>query len=259
MSRHLTSSSPFPAPSRVHRLGAAAVHAYTAIGGILAFFALAEIAAGRFDSAMLLLAIAFVIDGTDGFMARRLRVKEVLPGMDGAALDLAVDFITYAVAPLLLLWRAGLLPDPAWFWAMLAMASALYDFGNSHPLKDRGLYSGLPAIWNLYAFHVYYGRPGEDLQMVAILALVMLTFAPVHFVCLSRLRYFRTASLAAAAAYLAVVLAVIIGLVPSPRAWAVAALACPAWYFGLSLSVHLRHRRGLPVGLAPAPAEGVLQ
>lgn len=239
----------FP-PSAASRAAAAAVHAYTAAGGVLAFFALAQIAAGRFEAALLLLAAAFAIDGTDGVLARRLRVKAVLPGFDGAALDLVIDFVTYAVAPLLLLWRAGLLPQPGWCWAMLALGSALYDFGNRHPLKDRGLYTGLPAVWNFYAFHVYYVRPGEGVQIAVLLALVVLTFAPIHFVALSRLRYLRGVSLSVVALYLAAIVAVIAGLVADRRGWALAALAAPAWYLALSLRVHLRHRRGAAVGLA---------
>ncbi len=249
--------SPPAAASRVHLIAAAAVHAYTAVGGILAFVALADIAAGRFERALLLLAIAFLIDGTDGFLARRLRVKEMLPAFDGAALDLVIDFVTYAIAPLLLLWRADLLPEPAWLWVMLVMASALYDFGNRHPLKESGLYTGLPALWNFYAFHVYFMRPGDDAQIVSIVTLAALTFAPVHFVCLSRLRYFRAVSLCAAAAYLAIILAVIAGLVAERRLWAVAALAFPAWYFGLSFWVHFRHRQGFPVGQGPNPVAGL--
>src|SRR6266481_6216127 len=108
-------------------LAAAAVHLYTAAGGVMAFFALVETAAGRFERALLLLAVAFVVDGTDGFMARRLQVKRWLPTISGEALDLVIDFITYAVAPLFLLWSAGLLPQPAWLWATVILVAAHYD------------------------------------------------------------------------------------------------------------------------------------
>ena len=43
---------------------------------------------------------AMVVDGTDGMLARRWRVKEVVPWFDGALLDNIVDYITYAFAPM---------------------------------------------------------------------------------------------------------------------------------------------------------------
>jgi len=243
----------FP-PSPWHGLrtiGAAAVHLYTAAGGVLAFFALVETAAGRFERALLLLAVAFVVDGTDGFMARRLRVNEVLPTINGEILDLVIDFITYAVAPLFLLWCAGLLPEPAWLWATLILIAAHYDFANSHPLKQLGLYTGLPAMWNLYSFHVYYLHPSEPVQIACITGLFILTFAPVHFICQSRLGYLRTASLAAVVIYMAIILAVLLGIVDDVRQWALLALAYPVWYLGSSLWVDFRFRRGL-LRLVPA-------
>ena len=42
--------------------------------------------------------------------ARAARVHEVLPGFDGSQLDNLIDFHTYTSMPLLLVWRAGLLP-----------------------------------------------------------------------------------------------------------------------------------------------------
>ena len=46
--------------------------------------------------------------GGDGTLARRVRVKEVMPSFDGRRLDDLVDFLTYTCMPLLLVWRAGL-------------------------------------------------------------------------------------------------------------------------------------------------------
>jgi phosphatidylcholine synthase len=248
---------PGPEPSfkpswRLRTLGAGAVHLYTVAGGVLAFFALSDIADARFEHALLLLGIAFLIDGTDGILARRLRVSEVLPTIDGAVLDLVIDFITYAIAPLFLLWRAAMLPDPAWLWALLILVAAHYDFANTHPLKNRGFYTGLPAIWNLYAFHVFYGRPSEPVQMVCIGILVILTFAPVHFICLSRLKYLQTTGIAAVAIYMTICLITATGMMSDPRQWSLIALAYPVWYFGSSFWVHFKFRGDSLAQLSPS-------
>jgi phosphatidylcholine synthase len=65
--------------------------------------------------------LATAIDASDGWLARRARVKEVLPGFDGSALDNLIDFHTYTSLPLLLIWRAGLLPGGlAWLLVLPA-------------------------------------------------------------------------------------------------------------------------------------------
>ncbi len=158
---------------------------------------------------------------------------------------MVIDFITYAIAPLFLLWRSALLPQPTWVWAALILLAAHYDYAKTDPLKHRGLYTGLPAIWNLYTFHVYYLRPSEPVQMACIAGLFILTFVPAHFIHLSRLKYLQIANISAVVAYLAIVLAVILHLVDHRRQLAFVALAYPAWYIGSSVLVDFRFRRGM--------------
>ena len=43
-------------------------------------------------------------------LRERVRVKEVLPHFDGRQLDYLIDFLTYVALPILLLWRAEILP-----------------------------------------------------------------------------------------------------------------------------------------------------
>ncbi|WP_233843620.1 CDP-alcohol phosphatidyltransferase family protein [Dyella sp. 2HG41-7] len=226
------------------RICAMMVHAYTAVGGLLAFLALVAAANRRFEICLMLLAIAFAVDGTDGYFARRLHVRRVLPTIDGGILDLVIDFITFAVAPVFLLWQAHLLPHPGLLWASIILFAAQYDFANVHPLKDRGLYTGLPALWNVYAFHVFYIHPPETVQMVVILVLAGLTFAPVHFICLSRLPFLRRLNVLAAATYIAVVLPITLGMVSDVRTWSIVALAYPLWYLGSSLWADRCFRKG---------------
>ena len=66
---------------------------------------------GDIEQALWLGLIALIIDGTDGMAARYLRVSETIPSFDGARLDDIVDYLTYAFAPMVLLWTTGRLPD----------------------------------------------------------------------------------------------------------------------------------------------------
>ena len=51
--------------------------------------------------------VATIVDATDGALARRARVKDVLPEVDGARIDDIVDYITFVFLPMLLLEAAG--------------------------------------------------------------------------------------------------------------------------------------------------------
>lgn len=88
-----------------------AVHLYTASGTVLAFLMVIAAFDGDAIRALWISLAALIIDGTDGMLARRLRVKETIPSFDGARLDDIVDYITYVFAPVVLLWTGGYLPD----------------------------------------------------------------------------------------------------------------------------------------------------
>src|SRR5206468_11477998 len=90
-----------------------ALHGYTASGSVLAFLIVLAAIDGRIVTALWLALVALVIDGTDGMIARRLRVSETIPWFDGGRLDDIVDYLTYAFAPIVLLWTGDYLPDGA--------------------------------------------------------------------------------------------------------------------------------------------------
>lgn len=90
----------------VRRFLAWCVHAYTALGLVLAAamtVLLVQGGHGAFRSVFLLMLLATLIDATDGTLARAARVKEVLPRFDGGMLDYLIDFLNYAVLPIFLL------------------------------------------------------------------------------------------------------------------------------------------------------------
>src|SRR5947209_7676107 len=98
---------------RLSLVGAFAVHLYTASGAVLAFLIVLAAVRGDVLQALWLGLVALLIDGTDGWLARRVQVSQVLPWFDGRRLDDIVDYLTYVFAPVLLLWAAGYLPGGA--------------------------------------------------------------------------------------------------------------------------------------------------
>src|SRR5690606_16276788 len=115
-SRRIPLATPFPVdpaerPIRpVSQAWAWGVHLYTASGAVGGMLALQALVEGRLKVAMLWLCAACFVDATDGFLARRVRVWEVLPHIDGRKLDDIVDYFTYVIIPVAFMAWTGLLP-----------------------------------------------------------------------------------------------------------------------------------------------------
>ena len=159
------------------------VHLFTASGAVLAILALAAAEAGEPRRALLFLFAALVVDGVDGTLARRYRVAEALPRIHGETLDLIIDYLTYVFVPTMIIWHGGLLPPS--LAAPLAAAiqlSSLYVFARADMKTEDGYFRGFPALWNLVAFYLVMAAPGQAAGAVIVILLVLLTFAPIHFV-----------------------------------------------------------------------------
>ena len=141
------------------------VHALTASGAVLALFAWAAVDRGEARVALLWLLTALAVDGVDGTLARRLRVDENAPRVDGAVLDLVIDYLTYVFIPTLLIWRTGLvLPQWAPYLAAAIQLSSLYVFARRDMKTQDGYFRGFPALWNLVAFYLVVGAPGPEMS-----------------------------------------------------------------------------------------------
>src|SRR5918998_5999727 len=138
------------------RLRASAVHLYTASGAVLTLLILVAAYNGDAVMALWLMLATLVIDSTDGLLARRFRVKELLPSFDGRRLDDIVDYMTYALAPVLLLWTTGYLPEGALGVALAALPllASSYQFCQVDAKTGDGaqtdhFFLGFPSYWNI--------------------------------------------------------------------------------------------------------------
>lgn len=170
--------SPYP-----HRIAAFAVHIFTASGAAVAFGALIAAIQGEFTVMFALLGVALLIDGVDGFFARRLRVAEVLPRWSGEVLDHVIDYLTYVFIPALALATGAILPE--WLAVPAALAivvsSALY-FADKEMKTDDGFFRGFPVLWNLVVFYLFLIQPPPFVSLVIVAVLIVLTFVPFSFV-----------------------------------------------------------------------------
>src|SRR6184192_2732761 len=132
-----------------------AVHLYTASGAVLAFLIVLAAIRGNTVEALWLAFVALIIDGTDGWLARRFRVSETLPWFDGRRLDDIVDYLTYVFAPILLLWNTGHLPSNVggMFLAALPLLASGYQFCRTDAKTTDHFFLGFPSYWNVVAFY----------------------------------------------------------------------------------------------------------
>ena len=131
-----------------------------------------------FRWSFLLMAAATIVDSTDGFLARKVRIKEVVPSFDGRRLDDLVDFLNYTFLPLLLIWRAGILPPGQEAWLFLPLLASAYGFCQVQAKTDDGYFLGFPSLWNVVAFYLYMLPLGPWPSLAVVVVLAILTFVP---------------------------------------------------------------------------------
>ena len=222
------------------------VHLYTAMGLVAAAGIAVLIVRGgdrAFRLAFLLMMAATAIDATDGWLARKARVKDVLPHFDGAALDNLIDFHTYTSLPLLLLWRAGLLPGASAWLLLLPLLASAYGFSQVNAKMDDGFFLGFPSYWNIVAFYLYVFHAPAWVSVPLIVTLAALTFVPTPYLYATRGGPFARLINAGAAVWFMLLGLILFG--PAQQTVAVVSLIYPLMYLALSAAVTVRRRRAI--------------
>ncbi len=232
-----TPPAPFP---RRRRLAAWGVHLYTAMGLPLAWLCLDALGRGDGPTFFLLAILATWVDATDGFFARRLEVKRVLPAFDGRRLDDIVDYIHFVLLPMVALVALDLLPAPYSPVAMLPLLASGYGFCQEQAKTDDA-FVGFPSYWNILALYLYVLDASPGVVVASLVVLSALVFVPIHYVYPSRTAMLQRTTLALGLAWTALVVA--IAAFPEaawarPIAWA--SLAYPAYYLAISFVHHKR-------------------
>ena len=243
---HENPASPVPGPFPLSlRLAGAAVHLYTASGSVLALLIVVAAFEGNTVTALWLGLATLFIDGTDGMLARRFRVKETIPWFDGARLDDIVDYLTYVFAPIVLLWATDRLPNGllGWVLAALPLLASSYQFCRTDAKTSDHFFLGFPSYWNIVAFYLIVLDFGPTLVGITLLVFSILVFVPVRYVYPSRTRFLQGVTLALTAVWL-VTYALLVVQLPDPHPLVVAAsLTYVVYYWGLSLYLTARGAR----------------
>jgi phosphatidylcholine synthase len=223
--------------SRGEQICAAAVHIYTATGVIWGFLMIVAAFQGNATLALWANLIAQVVDGTDGALARRFRVKEILPSVDGRRLDDIVDYLTYVFAPIVLLWGLNYLPAgvAGIIVAVIPLLSSSYQFSQVEAKTDDHSFLGFPSYWNVVAFYVVVLNLSPTITALVLIFWAIMVFVPIHYLYPSRMTNLRTLTLTLTVLWM-VSYGLILTLMPNPNQPLVfASLLYMAYYFFLSV------------------------
>ena len=165
-------------------LRAFSVHLLTATGAVFAMLALLAAVEQRWGHMFLWLVVAFAVDGIDGPLARKYDVRTYAPHIDGALLDLIIDYLTYVFIPAYALFQSGILPG-VWSWIALfgiTFSSGLYFAGNWMKTSDNS-FLGFPGCWNMLVLVLFATTPPPGVIIPVITVLAAAMFAPLagHF------------------------------------------------------------------------------
>jgi phosphatidylcholine synthase len=218
------------------------VHLYTAAGAVLAFLALDAIGREAYAAAFGWMATAMLIDCTDGTLARRVRVKDVLPEFDGAKLDDIVDYLNYVLVPVVLIYRAGLVPSGAGGCAIAALPllASAYGFCESEAKTPDHFFTGFPSYWNVVALYLFALGWSHWTNAGVLVALSVLVFVPIRYLYPSRTATARSVTYVGGVLWGVSVAALLLQF-PRPAQWlALLSLTYPTYYVALSLWLHWR-------------------
>ena len=218
-------------PEKVAKAAGFSVHVFTASGGAVAVLALYAAIERNFPACFAWLGLAFFIDGIDGTLARAAKVHVTAASIDGAILDLVIDFLTYVLVPVVALWRSDLMPTEASFWIglIVTIASALY-FADTRMKTDDLWFRGFPATWNILVLYLFVLRPPWLVSAVVLLGAAAMMFSPVVFVHPLRVAKLRVVTIAMSGAWFAFAAAAIVERL-TPPGWIVGGLVVTAAYF----------------------------
>lgn len=229
------------------RLFAWFAHFYTSLGLVCAAIIAVLIVHGgdrSFRLAFLWMMIATAIDATDGWIARRARVTEVLPQFDGRILDDLADVHQYVSLPLLLLWRAGVLSGGSAWLLLLPFLASAYWWSQVNAKTADGFFLGFPCYWNIIAFYLYMVSPPFAMTAVVIVVFSTLTFVPTRYLYATRGGPFSVLMNVGSIAWFALLAVALFGREDLSKAALWLSFIYPALYLGLSARVAV-HR--LPV------------
>ncbi len=178
------------------RTAAFLVHLLTATGACIAMLAMLAAVDQNWSLMVLWRCVAFAVDGVDGPLARKYDVSTNAPELDGALMDLIIDYLTYVFIPAYALFKSGLLPGWTGWLAILVITftSALYFADTRMKTEDKS-FRGFPGCWNMAVLPLFALKPSPEFIVTLVVVLAVAMFLPLRFIHPVRTKRWRSLSL----------------------------------------------------------------
>ena len=175
----------------LQRMSAWTVHLFTALAAVVGFVTLIKINEHQYLEAIWLIGIAVLIDAIDGTLARLVKIKQVLPNIDGALLDNMVDYLNYVITPMFFMYiKPDMLPPSmALLIISIVILSSTYQFCQSDAKTPDHFFKGFPCYWNIALFYFFIFQSSAYTNAAVLIILSILIFIPIKYVYPSRLKY----------------------------------------------------------------------
>lgn len=212
------------------------VHLFTASGAVFGLLSIIAITQEQWMEAFIWMSMAIAVDSFDGALARRFRVKQVLPNFDGALLDNIVDYLNYVIVPAYFLYAAGLLPQAfAIIGAAVTVLASAYQFCQEDAKTEDHYFKGFPSYWNIAVFYLFILELNPWLNLALVMFFSILVFVPIKYIYPTRTETNQRLTLFLAMIWVVSSLAIIVQY-PEPHPLVIAiSLFYIAYYFALSL------------------------
>jgi phosphatidylcholine synthase len=218
-------------PTKRQKVLAWSAHLLTASGTIWALLTLLAITNGEWIRAFAWMGAAIVVDSFDGFWARRVRVKEVVPEFDGALLDNVLDYLNYVFVPAFFLSQGNLLPDSVSFLgATFILLASAYQFCQNDAKTEDHYFKGFPSYWNILVFYLFVLQLNPWTNFAITTLLAILVFVPIKYIYPSRTSFQQELTLGLSALWAIAVIAIMFTY-PNHAPWLVWYLLFYALYY----------------------------
>jgi phosphatidylcholine synthase len=212
------------------------VHCVTASGAICGMFGIIAVADGQPREAILWLAIAMVLDGLDGPVARAWAVRQTVPRIDGYALDLIIDYVTCIVVPVLFIHRFEVVPHgwSLYVGAFMLFTSALWMARTDQMTNDH-FFNGFPCEWNMIVPTLYLLDVPQWFAAVACVILALTQMTNIKFLHPMQVRLWRPVTISVTVLWLASVLYMTARHPATPWYGSVLLVLCPCYIVGVGV------------------------
>jgi phosphatidylcholine synthase len=217
------------------------VHLYTALGAVFGVLAIHYAAIGDYRASFIAMAVTVAIDSSDGTLARYFNVKNRVPGFDGALLDNIVDYLTYVVAPVFLMIRAGLVVGTFGFAiAGFVLIASAYQFCQTEAKTPDNFFLGFPSYWNLVVFYLYCLQLGTAVNETVLTLFGVMVFVPIKYIYPSRTKPLRPLTVTLGIIWGVITIAMLPSLPSINPVLLYLSLAYIAYYLIASFALHAR-------------------